>query len=58
MSKNWMCFFGFHFRDIYKILDITDPTGRVLQQVIINRCTNCGNLLIKRVDLTYQVSNT
>ena len=50
-----LCLFGLHLSDVFRIEEIKDPTGKVVQLVLINRCTNCGKLSYLRVDLTYKI---
>ena len=51
----WLCLFGLHPSDVFRIEEIKDATGKVIQLVLINRCVGCGKLSYLRVDLTYKI---
>ena len=44
MKSQFACAFGLHKFEVYKEEKLSDTRGNIIGKVIINRCTNCGNI--------------
>jgi hypothetical protein len=46
------CFFGAHKYEIYKEEEMKNFRNEIIGKVVINRCSNCGRIKVKRVYTT------